>query len=173
MKPPTSDKMLQLALKHPSGSEKRRSYIEAALKLERRPRGRPKGTDGPHKPGPPAILLMLRIALETGERGAERLARLAIDTKLLDEHAENASRRLARIWRTFRQIIDLEAMAAGLEAAGRRVRDSDTVARQVGEDPYWRDLIMRGERRSAPTHWLDLVLDQIGSRPILAQEPKK
>jgi hypothetical protein len=152
------------------------------LKLERRPRGRPKGTTGSHKPSPPYILLMLRIALETGERGAEPLARLAIATGLLREPAVNASRRIAKHWRRLvaarrgggRPVLELETIAASLGAAGARVVDSDTVVRQVGADPYWRDLIMQGDRISAPTHWLDLVIDQIGTTPLVQEEePKK
>ena len=76
MKPPKSDEMLRLALEHPPGSDMRRSYIKAALMLEPRPRGRPKGTAKPQIDNF-AWIILWHVAFRTGERGAERLGRLA------------------------------------------------------------------------------------------------
>ena len=96
-----SDEMLQLALKHPHGSELRRSYIDAALMLEPRSPGRAKGAGKPQPPDSFAFILMWHIALRTGERGAEPLARLAVATNLIHAKAAPAStaHSLAKHWR--------------------------------------------------------------------------
>jgi hypothetical protein len=155
-----SDKALQLALKYPHGSEMRRSFIEAALMLEPPPPGRPKGTTKPQINDTFARTLMWRIALQTGEREAEPLARLAVDTGLLVEKATKPSTitRLAKGWRkqqaargsgraTETVATELERQAVERQAKGICVEDPDTVVRQLRDDPFWQQWAQRVSAR--------------------------
>src|SRR5262245_50339374 len=84
----TSTEMIHAALSHAPGSNQRRRCLEAALKMEARPRGRPKGLGTLHFDDANALEIMWAIATRTGIRAAERLARLVVDTGLLvDEKA--------------------------------------------------------------------------------------
>ena len=132
---PTSDEVLKRALEHPPGSEERRSYIKAALMLERRPRGRPKGKANPQIDDSLADLLMWCIARDTGVRAAERLARLAVDTGLLvDEKATywSSVRRLAKRWQ--RRLTATALKRLDEQAAERgHLEDADTVVHGLAD----------------------------------------
>ena len=96
-----STEMLEAALECRPGSNEWRSFVETALKLEKRPRGRPQGTDDPYLDDGYAVVIMLVIAVRTGLRAGGTLARLAVDTGLVTKEKatyHSTIKRLSARW---------------------------------------------------------------------------